>query len=285
MKLVSYVALDGSTRCGIYNDRTISELDVTEMRSLFERTGGVPADIEKLVVRDISAGDVSLVAPIAPKKLIHTAGNYKEHAEESRRVGWSHDVGPWIVFLQNVDAIIGPNEGIRHPAHLTSELDHEIELCVVIRDDCRDFGVEEAMSHVAGYVIFNDVTARDIQRDEMKSGVFGFCKGIQSFCPIGPWIVTADEIPDPHQLDIELRVNGSVRQKSNTSHMWTTIPEILARYSPLGYSAGDIVTTGTVAGVAGFRVDADEYYLRVGDVVECEIEGIGVLRNPVVEWN
>lgn len=141
------------------------------------------------------------------------------------------------------------------------------------------------MSHVAGYVIFNDVTARDIQRDEMKSGVFGFCKGIQSFCPIGPWIVTADEIPDPHQLDIELRVNGSVRQKSNTSHMWTTIPEILARYSPLGYSAGDIVTTGTVAGVAGFRVDADEYYLRVGDVVECEIEGIGVLRNPVVEWN
>ena len=94
------------------------------------------------------------------------------------------------------------------------------------------------MDYVAGYVIFNDITARDIQRREMRSGVFSFCKAIDTFCPLGPWIVTPDEIPDPHDLAMELRVNGDVRQTSHSGRMSTTIPEILSHYSPLGYSAG-----------------------------------------------
>jgi 2-keto-4-pentenoate hydratase/2-oxohepta-3-ene-1,7-dioic acid hydratase in catechol pathway len=133
-------------------------------------------------------------------------------------------------------------------------------------------------------VVFNDITARDIQRREMRSGVFSFCKAIDTFCPLGPWIVTPDEVGDPHALAMELRVNGEPRQVSHTGRMSVTIPEILAHYSPLGYSAGDVVSTGTVSGVAGFSPDAASLYLSPGDVMEAEIERIGVLRNPVVSW-
>jgi 2-keto-4-pentenoate hydratase/2-oxohepta-3-ene-1,7-dioic acid hydratase in catechol pathway len=188
------------------------------------------------------------------------------------------------VFFQNVDAIIGLDDPIVYPDHLTNELDYELELAVVMKKSGKHFTAEEAPNYIGGYVIFNDVTARDIQREEMKSGVFSFCKAIDTFCPLGPWIVTPDEIGDPQNLRVELRVNGEARQESNTNRMWLTIPEIIAHYSPLGYSAGDVVSTGTVAGVAAFRPDAEDYYLRVGDVIECEIENIGVLRNPVISW-
>ena len=134
-------------------------------------------------------------------------------------------------------------------------------------------------------MIFNDITARDIQRREMRSGVFSFCKAIDTFCPLGPWIVTPDEVGDPHDLKMELRVNGERRQESYSGNMSVTIPEILAHYSPLGYSAGDVVSTGTVSGVAGFSEDAASLYLKPGDVIEAEIERIGVLRNPVVAWS
>ena len=140
------------------------------------------------------------------------------------------------------------------------------------------------MDYVGGYVIFNDITARDIQRREMRSGVFSFCKAIDTFCPLGPWIVTPDEIPDPHDLAMELRVNGESRQASHSGRMSVTIPEILSHYSALGYSAGDVLSTGTVSGVAGFSEDAASLYLRPGDVIEAEIERIGVLRNPVIGW-
>ena len=106
----------------------------------------------------------------------------------------------------------------------------------------------------------------------MRSGVFSYCKAIDTFCPLGPWIVTPDEVGDPHDLEMRLRVNGELRQQSNTSHMSVTIPQIISHYSALGYSPGDIVSTGTVSGVAGFRENAAEMYLRPGDVVECEIE-------------
>ena len=118
----------------------------------------------------------------------------------------------------------------------------------------------------------------------MVSGVFSFCKAIDTFCPLGPWIVTPDEIPDPHDLRMELRVNGEPRQVSHSGNMSVTIPEIIAHYSPLGYSAGDVLSTGTVSGVAGFSEDAASLYLKPGDVMEAEIERIGILRTPVVSW-
>src|ERR1700729_3312524 len=147
------------------------------------------------------------------------------------------------------------------------------------------FSPEEAEEYIAGYIVFNDITARDIQREEMKSGVFCLSKSIDTFVPIGPWIVTADEIPDPQNLAMELRVNGESRQVSHTSRMSVTVPEIISHYSAMGYSPGDIISTGTVAGVAGFSEDAASLSLKPGDVVEAEIEGVGVLRNPVISWS
>jgi len=228
--------------------------------------------------------EVTLKAPIKPKKFFHTAGNFREHDDEARKAGFSHPVLPWIVFFQNVDAIIGPDEPVIYPEHLTQELDYELELAVVMKKSGKHFTAEQAADYIGGYVIFNDVTARDIQRREMKSGVFSFCKGIDTFCPLGPYIVTADEIPNPNNLAMELRVNGEPRQRSHSSKMWVKIPEIVANYSPMGYSAGDVLSTGTVSGVAAFSGDPKAWYLKPGDVMECEIEKIGILRNPVISW-
>jgi 2-keto-4-pentenoate hydratase/2-oxohepta-3-ene-1,7-dioic acid hydratase in catechol pathway len=231
-----------------------------------------------------AASEVRLRAPIIPKKFFHTAGNFREHHEEATKAGFSHPVMPWIVFFQNVDAIVGHEEPVIYPEHLTQELDYELELAVVLKTAGKHFTPENAHRHIGGYVIFNDITARDIQRREMKSGVFSFCKGIDTFCPLGPWIVTADEIPDAHNLAMELRVNGESRQRSHSGKMSVKIPEILSHYSPMGYSAGDVVSTGTVSGVAAFSGDPKAWYLKVGDVMECEIERIGVLRNRVISW-
>ena len=227
---------------------------------------------------------IRIKAPIAPKKFFHTAGNFREHHTEAQKAGFSHPVLPWIVFFQNVDAIIGPDEEIVYPEHLTEELDYELELAVVLKKGGKHFSTERASEYIGGYVIFNDITARDIQRTEMKSGVFSFCKGIDTFCPLGPHIVTADEIPNANNLAMELRVNGKMRQQSHSSKMSVTVPEIIAHYSPMGYSAGDVLSTGTVSGVAAFSGDPKSLYLKPGDVVECEIEKIGVLRNPVVSY-
>ena len=275
MKLVTFD--DG--KVGRLDDGKIAELDVASMREYFERDTRAAA-----TGKEYELDSVTLRAPIIPKKFMHTAGNFREHDEESKRVNWSHEVAPWIVFFQNVDAIIGPEEAIVYPEHLTEELDYELELAVVISKPGKWFSADVAAEYIGGYVIFNDITARDIQRREMRSGVFSFCKSIETFCPLGPWIVTPDEIGDPHDLRMELRVNAESRQESYSGNMSVTIPEILSHYSALGYSAGDVVSTGTVSGVAGFSEDAASLYLRPGDVIEAEIEKIGVLRNPVVSW-
>jgi len=275
VKLVTFD--DG--RVGELRDDRVLDLGAHSMREYFE--GGAVATPTG---REHALEDVQLRAPIVPKKFLHTAGNFREHEEESKNVAWSHEIAPWIVFFQNVDAIIGPDDPVVYPEQLTEELDYELELAVVISKPGKWFSPAEASEYIGGYVIFNDITARDIQRREMRSGVFSFCKAIDTFCPLGPWIVTPDEIPDPHDLAMELRVNGEPRQTSHSRNMSVTIPEILSHYSPLGYSAGDVVSTGTVSGVAGFSDDPASLYLKPGDVMEAEIERIGVLRNPVVGW-
>jgi 2-keto-4-pentenoate hydratase/2-oxohepta-3-ene-1,7-dioic acid hydratase in catechol pathway len=285
MKLVTFDDGSGTGRVGVLRDEeVVVTVDVPDMRTLFERGDAGLEQAESASGREHALSEVRLRAPVIPKKFFHTSGNFREHEDESKRVDWSHEIAPWIVFFQNLDSIIGPDDPIVYPEHLTAELDHELELCVILGRGGKNFGPEEAADYIAGYTIFNDITARDIQRREMRSGVFSLCKSIDTFSPLGPWIVTADEIADPRNLEMTLRVNGEVRQESNTSRMSVTLPEILAHYSPMVYSAGDVLSTGTVSGVAGFREDAEEYYLRPGDRVECEIEGIGVLSNPVISW-
>ncbi|NNN38095.1 fumarylacetoacetate hydrolase [Streptomyces sp. S3(2020)] len=276
MKLVTFD--DGLV--GRIDGDTVVELDVPSTRAFFERERQVGE-----TGRTFALADVKLRAPIAPRKFFHTAGNFREHHDDLVRVDWSHPVNKGIVFFQNVDAVIGPDEPIVYPSHLTRELDYELELAVVIGKPGRFFSADQAAEHIAGYLVFNDITARDIQRREMESGVFSFSKAIETFCPIGPYIVTADEIEDPHDLDMELRVNGDVRQKSNTARMSVSIPQLVAYHSPQTYSAGDLITTGTIAGVAASTDDPFANYLKPGDVVEAEIEGLGILRNPVVSWS
>lgn len=278
MKLATFDTAQESSLVGRLDENTVVELDVPSTRDFFERGGAAETG------RTFPLAEVRLRAPIVPKKFFHTSGNFREHEDESKQVGWSHPMHKGIVFFQNVDAIVGPDEPVVYPEHLTSELDYELELAIVIGKPGKFFSAEQAAEHIAGYVVFNDISARDIQRREMQSGVFSFCKAIDTFCPLGPYIVTADEIPDPHNLKMELRVNGDVRQSSNTSRMIVSIPELVAYHSPQTYSAGDLVTTGTVSGVAGFRPDAQDYYLRPGDVVEAEIEGVGLLRNTIISW-
>ncbi len=143
------------------------------------------------------------------------------------------------------------------------------------------FSPEEADEYIAGYLIFNDITARDIQREEMKSGVFCL-EEHRHVLPDRPVDRHPDEVGDPHELSMELRVNGEVRQVSHMSKMSVTVQEVISHYSPMGYCPGDILSLGTVSGVAGFSDDPMSLYLKPGDVVECEIERVGVLRNTVV---
>jgi len=274
MKLVTF---DDGKVGRLEGDRVVA-LDVPDMRTYFERGQQASETGETFAL-----SDVRLRAPIIPKKFFHTAGNFQEHHEESKNVNWSHPVLPWIVFFQNIDAIIGPDDDIVYPpGGLTNEMDYELELAVVIGKAGKFFSPEEAEEYIAGYLIFNDITARDIQREEMKAGVFCLSKSIDTFCPIGPWIVTPDEVGDPHELAMELRVNGEQRQQSHMSRMSVTVQEVLSHYSPMGYSPGDVLSLGTVSGVAGFSDDPMSLYLKPGDVVECEIERIGILRNTVV---
>jgi 2-keto-4-pentenoate hydratase/2-oxohepta-3-ene-1,7-dioic acid hydratase in catechol pathway len=278
---VKLVTFDSGTESGLVgrlDEDVVSELDVPTVREYFERAGAESTG------RRFAAADIRLRAPIVPKKFFHTSGNFAEHQEESRRTGLSHSIHQGIVFFQNVDAIVGPEEPVVYPEHLTAELDYELELAIVIGKPGKFFTAAEAVDHIAGYVVFNDITARDIQRREMASGVFSFCKAIDTFCPLGPYVVTADEIPDPHDLRMELRVNGDVRQSSNTNRMIVSIPELVAYHSPQGYSAGDLITTGSIPGVAAFRPNPHDFYLRPGDVVEAEIEGVGLLRTPIASW-
>ena len=218
-----------------------------------------------------------------PKKFFHTAGNFREHEEESKQVGWTHEIAPWIVFFQNVDALVGHDEPIVYPEHLTEELDYELELAVVLQGRQvvragRRGRLHRRLRDLQRHHCARHPAARDASRCLLV------LQGDRTFCPLGPWIVTPDEIADPHDLAMGLRVNGEQRQESHSRRMSVTIPEILSHYSALGYSAGDVLSTGTVSGVAGFSPDAASLYLKPGDVMEAEIERIGVLRNPVVSW-
>jgi len=276
VKLVTF----DSGRVGRLDGEDVIEFGCASTREWFERAGDVPETGERLRL-----ADVRLRAPIVPKKFFHTAGNFAAHQEELQKVNWSHPVHKGIVFFQNVDAIIGPGDAIVYPEGLTNELDYELEMAIVIGRPGKWFGPDEAPSYIGGYMVFNDITARDIQRREMTSGVFSFSKAIDTFCPVGPWIVTADEIGDPQNLAMELRVNGEVRQQGSTADMLIKIPQLVAYHSPQCYSAGDVLTTGTISGVAAVQPNPFDFYLRPGDVVEASIEGIGTLRNTVVAWN
>lgn len=219
-------------------------------------------------------GDVRLLAPIDDRpKIICVGLNYRDHAEEQ---GAKIPEEP-VIFMKPYTAIIGPNQPIIYP-EITEKLDYEAELAVIIGRRCRRVGAEEASRYVLGYTCFNDVSARDIQ---FRDGQWIRGKSFDTFAPIGPWIVTADEIGDPHRLRIMGRVNGEVRQNSNTNNLIFGVGYLVSFISKvMTLEAGDIIATGTPSGVGIFHKPQPKL-LEIGDVVEIEIEKIGVLVNTV----
>jgi 2-keto-4-pentenoate hydratase/2-oxohepta-3-ene-1,7-dioic acid hydratase in catechol pathway len=216
---------------------------------------------------------VRLDAPIPrPRRNVFCLGrNYREHAAERGAEAPSHPV----YFTKPPECVVGPESGIVHHA-ATRELDHEVELAVVIGTGGRDLDRATALEHVFGYTVINDVTARDLQK---RHGQWFKGKSLDTFCPMGPVLVTADEIPDPQALAISLRVNGDTRQSSHTSKMIFPVAECIEVLS-LGMTLcpGDVIATGTPEGVGA----ATGRFLQPGDRVEAEVERIGVLANPVV---
>jgi len=231
----------------------------------------------------VALEDVTLRAPIpAPRRNIMCLGlNYADHAAESQGAGLGGADLPQypIIFTKATTSVTGPLSDVELDPRVTSKLDWEVELAVVIGRGGRFIGEDAAMEHVFGYTIVNDLSARDLQRHHKQ---FFLGKSMDGACPMGPWITSADEVPDPHALELSSTVNGETKQASNTRHLIFRIPRIIEQLSTvMTLLPGDIIATGTPSGV-GFARNPPEF-LRPGDVVECHIEGLASLRNRIVE--
>ena len=223
---------------------------------------------------------IRLMSPVPrPGALVSAGKNFSDHvAEMASKKGPSSPVA----FLKLPGTVIGPDDDIPHPPEVKN-LDYEVELAIVIGKPCVDVSEDEALDYVAGYSAFNDISARDVIRGENKTGIHLMGKSFPGFAPMGPYLVTADEIPDPQNLKLKLSVNGEPRQDSNLSYMIFKIRDMIAYWSQMGLNPGDVLTTGTPRGVAaGRKADQPPWWLKPGDVVEAEVEKIGRLRNRIV---
>jgi 2-keto-4-pentenoate hydratase/2-oxohepta-3-ene-1,7-dioic acid hydratase in catechol pathway len=223
-----------------------------------------------------------LLAPIPrPRKNVFCVGwNYLEHFEEGAKARPHVQDMPAhpAFFTKAPTAVNGPYDAIPLHAGVTEKLDWEVELGLVIGRGGCNIAEADAMKHVYGYCVVNDVSAREVQRQHGQQWFKG--KSLDGTCPMGPWIVTADEVPDPQALRVSCRLNGAVKQDSNTRHMYFRIPRIIAELSAgLTLEPGDVISTGTPAGVGHARTPPE--FMRAGDVLETEVEGIGVLRNRI----
>ncbi len=301
MKLVTYRdGADGEGRLGVVQDGMVVDvellgdavgealpstmLDLIDLgpdataaitRALAETDGKRPAGIAVL------EENVRLLAPIPrPRKNIFGIGlNYVEHvAESAKSLDTSKDLPKEpVVFSKPPTSVIANGEAIQHNASMTQMLDWEVELAVIIGKRATRIAKDDAMSHVFGYSVINDISARDNRR----AGQWIFSKGQDTYCPFGPAIITADDVPDPHNLDLWLTKNGEEKQRSNTKHLLFDIPTLIADISSgITLEPGDIIATGTPAGVGAGREPQE--WMWPGDVIECGVDGIGVLRNPVI---
>jgi 2-keto-4-pentenoate hydratase/2-oxohepta-3-ene-1,7-dioic acid hydratase in catechol pathway len=252
---------DDELRFGIVADDTTAAADPADL--LITELDGHPFAPFDITNRQHRLGDVRLLSPTLPTKVVAIGRNYAEHAREL-----GHEVPETpIVFLKPSTSVIGPGEPISYP-DISHDVQHEAELAVVINRVCRQVPVERANDVILGYTCANDVTARDLQRSEPQ---WGRAKGFDTFCPLGPWIETDLDASD---LAITCTVNGDLRQAGRTAQMLSTIADLIAHVTAaMTLLPGDVILTGTPAGVGP---------LTVGDRVEVTIEGIGTLSNPVL---
>jgi 2-keto-4-pentenoate hydratase/2-oxohepta-3-ene-1,7-dioic acid hydratase in catechol pathway len=283
MKLVRFDTGDGAVRLGVVRGDAVVTLtdiamDYLSVRSIIEGGLGALAKIRDFVAVSpdtVLLKDVRLLAPIErPGKYLAIGMNYQKHLEEAARIGV---VAPkqQLWFNKQTSCISGPHDDI--DPGVTDKLDYEVELGVVIGMPAKNVKEADARAHVFGYFVANDVSARDWQ---FHSPTFTVGKSFDTHGPIGPWIVTADEVPDPHALKLRCSVNGETRQQSDTSQMIFNIWQQIAYLSTaFTLESGDLLATGTPEGVGvGMR---PPQFLQPGDVVRCEIEGIGVIENHV----
>ena len=240
-------------------------------RAAVERGGGEGYELRS----------VTLLAPIPrPRKNVFCLGlNYRDHAAEAARAAGKELKLPQlpIYFSKPPTGVIGPEEAIVYDPKVTRQVDWEVELTLVVGRGGRDIPPDRVIGHLFGYTVGNDVSARDLQ---FGHGQWFKGKSLDTFAPIGPWIVTADELTDPGNLDVSLRVNGIQKQRSNTREFIFDIPTMVSQLSAgTTLEPGDLIMTGTPDGVGFSRTPPE--FLQDGDVVEAEIEQIGVLRNPV----
>ncbi len=289
MKLVTYL-IGSRVSLGAVDERGVIDLAAIapDMPGLIA-AGSVGLDRARAAITSASTfipldtERVTLLAPIPrPHRNIMCLGlNYAAHARESAEArGREYQQHPHPVFFTKATHTVNRHEGaIPFDPAVSAQIDWEAELGVIIGRSGKNIPIEEAYHHIFGYTCINDVSARDLQANHSQ---FFKGKSLDGACPMGPWIVTADEIPDPHALHVACRVNGVTKQDSSTAHMIFRIPDIIAILSRgMTLDAGDIIATGTPSGV-GFARKPPEF-LKPGDVVEVEIEKIGVLRNRVGE--
>lgn len=271
LKLVTYSVGGGETRVGTLEGEEIRPLGNPGGSMVeFIEHGGSPEPGEDTV----PLSEARLHAPVlAPQKIIGIGLNYEDHAAET---GASIPEKP-IVFAKYPNTIVGPGEAIRIPP-ITKQADYEAELAVVIGRAARNVPESEALEYVFGYTNCNDVSSRDLQFSE--GGQWVRSKSIDTFCPIGPYIATADEIEDPQDLSVRCVLNGETVQDGSTSKMIFTVAQLVAFLSEaMTLVPGDIITTGTPPGVGMAR--DPQLWLKDGDEVTIEIEGLGSLTNPV----
>jgi acylpyruvate hydrolase len=288
MKLVTFIH-DGSHRIGALETRAGRQVVIdlnradprlpTDMIALLaggRRTLALAQD----AVTSAGGGNalelsaLTLKAPIPrPGKIICIGLNYRDHAEEANLPIPDYPA----VFSKYANSVVGPGEPIVIP-RVSNQVDYEGELGVVMGSRARYVSEQEALDYVAGYMAFNDVSARNFQ---MRTSQWTIGKTFDTFAPMGPALVTADQIADPHHLDLRVKVSGQVLQASNTRHLIFNIPQLIAYLSQaMTLEPGDVIATGTPGGV-GFARNPPRF-LQPGDVVEVEIEGLGTLVNPVV---
>jgi 2-keto-4-pentenoate hydratase/2-oxohepta-3-ene-1,7-dioic acid hydratase in catechol pathway len=294
MRLASYLAAGRPRAAVLAPDQTlvpVAELVVGGPVEMLDVLASGPAVWDQLraSAADARGGQplatAQLLAPIphVRRNLFCVGWNYLEHFAEGQGMRGPNDDAQQIpdypaLFSKQPNCVVGPDAPVWHPAPISDQLDWEVELAIVIGTRGRDIPEERAYEHVFGYTVANDVSVRDVQR--RHGGQWFKGKNFDSHCPLGPWIVTADELGDPHALRITLRVNGATKQDANTAYMAFRIPRILKEISTgLWLEPGDVILTGTPSGV-GFARKPPEF-LKVGDVMEAEIEKIGVLRNSV----
>ncbi len=291
MRLVTFASDRGPRLGAVVGDRVVDLAEASQgsvpavMIQLIE-AGPTALDAARAAVERGATGvplaEAKLLAPIPrPRRNVICLGmNYRDHAVEVAKAAGQEPKMPEhpVFFTKPPTTVIGHGAPIEFDPAVSSQIDWEVEMAFVIGRGGRDIPADRALDYVFGYTAANDVSARDLQM--RHGGQFFKGKSLDTFCPIGPWIVTADEIADPHTMTVATRVNGVEKQRSNTRELIFNVPDTIALLSAgLTLEAGDVVLTGTPHGVGMARNPQE--WLKDGDVVEVEVEGVGVLRNPV----